>query len=947
MDQNSINSSQGSAQEQIPVPANPQGQIPVPAQVQQPVQQSYAQQQYAQQQPVQQPYAQQPYAQQQPVQQQPKKKSKKPLAIFALIAVIALGTGGFFLYRHFSKDDTSSQSGSGIAGKKQENIIDITDYDAAPSEEQAEELVIPDAPEKNILTHLSLSRDDNGDFQRLSGSFDNKVSSEKDALAFISEHAGEIGVSDPAKELRFLEKRSYEGTDYYVFSQIENDVLVSGNELIVAVNAEGSIDSLSGRFTPLEIQTTPAKTKEEAESIAKAYIGDSEDTDILSNKLFIMPHTETGSAQLVYEIRVLGKEKSAALILSAETGDIISENKLTSAITETLDVEVNKRVYRVDLEKTGDATFDVYDPNRNITVSDAGRNTMFGITITKGMAGGMNPLSAVVSGMNSDGSVNLALYPKAGLENLPEYNNPAHMLDTLLLLDPKMTEYAVGSLNSIQNAYDYYDKKLGWKSFDGNGMPIKILVAPQSVLNEHPNFDGNPIEFAKALGALIPNLFKEQMGAAFIQNTNLICVGHVNDQPLVGHGILGHEFTHAVINKIAHISNTNMPSKTIDEGYADVMGAVITCDWEFFDHELPQNIENRKYILRNPVDPNANHNPAFKGQLRYYIDKPTDEHQNATLVSHSAYLMYQNGLTFDEIGKVFFKSIHNLSSEPDFEIAANAVIDAAKSSSFSEEKIKIITAAFLKTKMLEPDAVLKLEVHSGSHIIPFAQVTLNGKSLGKTDKDGILYINLKTQGQKFSDPDDFYNAQLTVKAEGFNDLTQSISLLSDEEFLDCNLSPGKDFGKVHGSDPEKKGSVTGEKVTVTIYAMSVAEGGEKAKQTAQDYYVQKGSKIDLRKLVESLNKCGVPGAGEVTTDGTTIYFDSGFLPVELSYRVYDTGETFDFNKPIYEDVVLEPITSVGGFDIGGEDLGDLAQEFDEMFNGGGLKKKFDESFNSN
>ena len=150
--------------------------------------------------------------------------------------------------------------------------------------------------------------------------------------------------------------------------------------------------------------------------------------------------------------------------------------------------------------------------------------------------------------------------------------------------------------------------------------------------------------------------------------------------------------------------------------------------------------------------------------------------------------MYQNGLTFDEIGKVFFKSISNLTSEPDFEIAANAVIDAAKSLSYSEEKIKIIAAAFLKTKMLEPKAVLKLDVHSGSHKISFAQVTLNGKSIGKTDKDGILYINLKTQGQKFSDPDDFYNAQLTVKAEGFNDLTQSISLLSDEEFLAARIS---------------------------------------------------------------------------------------------------------------------------------------------------------------
>lgn len=40
-----------------------------------------------------------------------------------------------------------------------------------------------EGPERSIVTQTGLSRDENGDFQLLSGSFDEKVNSEEDARA--------------------------------------------------------------------------------------------------------------------------------------------------------------------------------------------------------------------------------------------------------------------------------------------------------------------------------------------------------------------------------------------------------------------------------------------------------------------------------------------------------------------------------------------------------------------------------------------------------------------------------------------------------------------------------------------------------------------------------------------------------------------------------------------
>ena len=906
MEQNSIETGQSTAPEQTSVPADTQTSAAASGSAPPPVQNNGTP------------------APVQSAQPQAKKKSKKPLIIaIILAALIGLGIGGFFLYQHFSDDSSGSskkkdRSKSGSSASESDRL-DITDYDAVVDEPEEEEIVY-DGPEESEATQLGISHNEDGDFRFMSGSFDETVSSSDEAFQFIADYSDKIGISDPYSELSFIEEKTYKGAVYYKFQQVYQDVPVYGNELIVAVDPDGKVDSVNGGYTEITISTTPSKDRKAAEETARKYAG--KNMEISKFELTVLPHTEDGEQKLAYDISVTGDSNSADLLIDADTCEIISEGKMYNAATEILKVDANGTQYRVELEKEMTGNYNICDPTRNITVSDAGMTSIGLVAVSDGFLNGFTPLAATQTSENADGSVNLAVYPKEDLleQVLPDAKDITTIAD---LFDPILTEYAVGSMSSVQKAYDYYDTMYGWKSFDGEGMPIELIIDVKDSLSHEVPADSDSAlkKVFAAIKVLLPSL-KDVQNAAFIKDTNVIVFGKVNSKPLVGPGIIGHEFTHGVIDKIVHMKS-NVKAGTINEGYADVMGSVIAGDWEFMTKEVPTDWEYYESALRSAVDPNKFGSPAIKDTSdEFYREYPKDEHDNASIVSHTAYLMTQKGLSNDKVAEVFFGSMFRLISNPDMESVAHAVIKTSNMLSYRKEEQQAIAEAFMDTKMLDTEGKIKIKVHCGNRDIADAVISIDGTEVGRTDDDGMLVLDLESR----------WIGDITVdaKADGFNGSTLLGYSLGDIVDFDFNLAVNKDFGKTHGSDPDKTGEVTGEKVVVTILAMEADGTSDYAKEKAQEYYVQKGSKISLQKLVDAMGMDGV------TTDGTKIYFDTGIVPVELSYHIYGSDEVFDFNKPIYEDVVIEPVVGVGGMDFGGQDLDDLAQELDGIFNGGGM-----------
>jgi len=911
MDQNQINNSQGSPAQQPQGSGQPQQ--PAAAPIQQTVQNAPSD------------------AGAQPAQPQQKKKIKKPLIIAIVAALVCSGTGGFFLYRHFADDDSGSgrRKGSKKDDNSLEELMDLTDYDA-DTEEQTTENIYDDGPEESEASQLGISYDENGDFQMFSGTFDEKVSEDYEALEFIDSYADQIGIEDAFDELSFVSETTFEDCTFYKFQQVYDDVPVYGNQLIVSVDKDGIVDSVSGGYTPVDISTDPSIDQEEAEKIAKEHIGG--EAEIISSELTIRPYTDSGSAKLTYDIRVFGETEYSELFIDADSGDIITENDLTDKALETVNANFDGRIYKVDLEESLGglvADYKVMDYKRNISVSDASNHSYFGPAIKAkirfDILNGLpyDPVMCVKKDeVLSDGSMIISAVPNtSSMEELLDEKDPTE--------NKEVTEIAIKALSTLQNAYDYYDNVLGWKSIDGKGMPLWIFAAVHNSDPEAQDFD-----MLKPTEEYFPN-------SAFIGGTNTFLFGGINNKPVSGPGITGHEFTHGVVDNTAHISDDPKP-KSINEGYADVMGSIISGDWLFIKNEMSSDIPNIEYHIRNAIDPVKNFNPDKVGG-EYYLEDPHDEHVNATIVSHSAYLMSENGLSNEKIAKIFLNSLFRLSSYPDFEETAHALLYSSVELGYTREESKMVAKALRSTRMLPPTGKLTLTVHCGSHLIPDAVVTVNGEEVGRTDEDGNIVIDY--------DPENFVGTLINVKADGFRDLSFIAMAIFDEERTDCNLAVADDFGSVHSSNAPVSDDSTGEKVKVTIVQMAADGTSEHSKQKAQEYYVQKGSKISLKKLVDELNKAMSKLKGskldeimdlKITTDGSKIYFDTGYVPVEMSYVIYGTDEVFDFSKPVTEDVVIEPKVGIGlsGFGFGDEsfnmdDMQDLADTLDGMFNGGG------------
>ena len=814
----------------------------------------------------------------------PKKKKSFPIILICLLLVLVLLIADGIIIAHFLK---SRKSGSATS------------------------------PEKSTATQLSVCTDENGDFMLLSGSFDDTISSESEAMDFLANHSADIGIKDASAELSFLEKTSYNDITYYKFKQVLNGVPVYGNELIVTVAPDGKVEAVNGRYTPVKADTDAAKSQEEAEAAAKKHAG--EEANVLSCELTVLTRPESGDPLLVYDICVTGKAASAELLMNADTCDIIDEYSVYSAAFENVDVNINGRVYNVDLENQLFGGYNIYDPGRDIMLSDGSSVTSASIVLSEmipGFAtfGGFNAIDADVIMTLDDGSVVL---------NTHSFATGRCGYD--------LSNYSIVSLSAIENAYDMY-ARLGWRSLDGNSMPIKIIVEPSDSFSSVNTDSWNASEidkkildgFRSSIGMFVP-IPGTMTGAGFIEKTNIILVGAVDDKPCAGNGILGHEYTHGVICYKAKL-NKSTGSSTVNEGYADVMGSVAANDWEFIVNEIQDGDFER--IYRSAIDPNKYNCPSEVGGEHYvpftYVDdsgeiKHADEHDNATIISHAAYLMSQKGLTNDDIAELFYNSMNNLTTSTGFEQAAISLIISADSLSFSQEKKDAVREALYETNMYKPQGKTYIHVHSGKLNIKKATVTFNGNIVGKTDRKGNLVLDYDEKW--------YGKVKIRAKAKGFDSVSKIVSLNGGKVELDFDLSR---------TDPNKKHEG---QVKLTILDMTEPENMDKA----EVFYIDKGETIDLEDIVDEIGMFGV------TTDGIKLYYDinsilkkldvfdmSSSLPdeesrIELSYRIHGTNETFDFSEPLYEDVIIEPMIGIGGESYSFQDFIDIKEGIESIF----------------
>lgn len=548
----------------------------------------------------------------------------------------------------------------------------------------------------------------------------NKIKNSNEALSSLNTLKEEMHFKDVEKEFELISEETNDNIIYYKFSQNYEHIRVMNHELIISVDKEGNVLSLSGYYLPnIDIDINSKITKEEAEEIVKQDLGDT--TEIISNELFIYNNEE--KPRLIYQVDVSNNAEIKEYIVDANTKEVIFTIDLMESASYEYTGEGLNGIETISIEEYQElmpfkTRYRFNDLNRKIEIKD-------GRTI------GLNPLSQLISGVFVPESLTGDI--EDGTFKISTGNNTKE----------EIVKDAITTMKNYEDIYDYYKNNLGRNSYDNKGSKIVVHIGVGTTSNE------------------------ELENAFWLSKFNQMFIGRTKDKVSLSKAkdILGHEFTHGVISKTANFSkvpkNKNEANETaaLNEGISDILGSLI----EGKNWTIGEDVD---WLIRDIKEPSNTNNPSEKGGENYYPDsylkdgrtleeflkdnnlKTYDnggEHKNATVVGHAAYLMEEKGAVKSEeqLAKLWYNSLFLMSSYSNFEDCALAVIKTAKNMGLSPSSIEIIQEAFYETKMLEKD---KYKV-TGTVTADNKEIA-NLKIILKNESDNKTYqISTNTKGE--------------------------------------------------------------------------------------------------------------------------------------------------------------------------------------------------------
>jgi bacillolysin len=164
-------------------------------------------------------------------------------------------------------------------------------------------------------------------------------------IAYIDNFADEIGLQDPAAELRVFRDSSRDGRGTVRYQQVYNGVPVLAGELIVNTDAEARLLSISGEVSPdLSLSVDPDTESDTARAnalraVAKSYDLDPGELNASDPELWVFDERllvpSARPAELVWRMEVTGKDRldiDELVLVNARTGGIsLHFNQIDSA----------------------------------------------------------------------------------------------------------------------------------------------------------------------------------------------------------------------------------------------------------------------------------------------------------------------------------------------------------------------------------------------------------------------------------------------------------------------------------------------------------------------------------------------------------------------------------------------------------------------------------------
>jgi len=516
-----------------------------------------------------------------------------------------------------------------------------------------------------------------------------KVESKNDVYKVIEEVKGYFKIEDPKSVLEVKDVQESADFKYYKLSQKYNSVKVYGNEIVVAVNKDNEVTSITGKYTPISnvntySSTSITKMKENLSSILK------EDYELLAESKYIYIKDSQPIYCYVYTLVTINGIYDV-LIDAKEAVEVTRFAKTASADYSYTGKDIYGNNRTISINKMSIGGYQLHDNNRNISIVNA---TNIGAGIEYDEEGNIKNVGTVLTKI-----LHLYLRQAPAVVDICKDGNLS--TDFCITSDTNFIRNSIIGMDNFAKTYDYYNNVLGRKSYDNKGSEILVNIG---VVN---SFFGS----------------EEYFNASWNGNTSNFIFGSNNNISLAAAlDVVAHEYTHAVSGSIVGLVYEN-ESGALNEAYSDILGSLV----EGKNFQIGEDLGG----LRDMTDPNKYKDPKIKGE-KYYFPTDTETyneewqknalakakgvsdwtkldnggvHTNSGVPNYAAFLMYDNNAfqSKEEMARVWYNSLFMLSPNSDFEDCSLAVIQSAKNLGLKEEKIKIIEDAFKTTKMLDEE----------------------------------------------------------------------------------------------------------------------------------------------------------------------------------------------------------------------------------------------------
>lgn len=470
----------------------------------------------------------------------------------------------------------------------------------------------------------------------LDGGFsDIEITDSSSALEAISSVKDMIGIENAQEELKPSSMDTVTDHTYYRFQQYYKDIPVYGRSVVLMVDSDNRAAYLTSNYMRID-----------------SYAADQEISSNYDRQLAFY-----GEDFTLCEIAYEQQEYNTYMVFrDANSGVAIGEHCLTYTDTE----------YDYSYEQA-DGSFLLYDEERNLLPMDSVGKVLNPTWEHIGDSTQFYFKRVFYTGSNENQSRNMQnadFYMQGEKLDFDIYINDDIQFITAANEDA-FAETPVVLMENLQAVYDFY-KTLGRNGFDGHKGKLYVSYNDR-----------------------ISNDTKGKN--AYSSSGNLLSFGSAMDVGQID--LIAHEFAHSVEYTISSMRYEG-ESGAIMEAYSDIFGELVE---GYYNDGKMDWVHCPSMGNRSLKDPLSTENPAkYNGEhwgnttnLKLFGESMNDSgnvHNNSTVISHAAYLMWNGGeagldifkIDVDTLARLWYQSLFLLHEDATFNQCANAVIFTAQ-----------------------------------------------------------------------------------------------------------------------------------------------------------------------------------------------------------------------------------------------------------------------------